>query len=160
MKSIDKKYKLIIVLIFIAVVFVIKMVAGSKTVASGNGYSHKIGSFGKCDMHFDDCTNDATHRRHHFFGNEDYCEACWNQYGLDMFERLSNTKSSPSTVLEYDEFKCRHAGCDKKASSSEWKYRFCTEHAQGTTNCRYPGCDREIPINGIHGYSRFCSEHD
>ena len=151
-----RKNNFYILLGAIAVLFVLKSAIGPKTVASGNGYSHQIGSFGKCDVNFDDCTNDATHRRHHFFGNEDYCEACWDRYGQDMFDRLSDTQTKKSpTILEYDEFKCRHVGCDKKAKNSDWSHRFCSEHIQGTTTCRHPTCDREIPITQRH-----CSQHD
>ena len=126
-----------------------------ETIASGNGYSHQLGSFGECDMNFDDCTVSATHRRHHFFGNEDYCESCWNGYGQDMFNRLSGTKSNSGGV-KHDENECRYFGCEKKAVYSDWTRRYCAEHIKGTHYCRYPGC-----LNEISNYSTdlYCNEH-
>ena len=131
------------------------MVVGPKTMERGNGYSHQIGSFGKCDINFDNCTEKATHRRHHFFENEDYCEYCWNNYGQDMFERLSGKKSD-SNGITYDESKCRHTGCKNRAKYSEWDRRYCAEHLQGTKYCRYPNCGEQIPIDGLSDY---CSKH-
>lgn len=131
------------------------LVTAPQTVASGNGYSHQIGSFGECDVNFDGCTISATHRRHHFWENEDYCESCWNGYGQDMFNRLSETKSE-SGGIKYDEYKCRCFGCEKEAVYSDWTRRYCAEHIKGTHYCRYPGC-----LNEITNYSTdlYCNEH-
>lgn len=150
-----RKHKKAIICVLCLVIVLIRILAGPKTIASGNGYSHQIGSFGECDMKFDGCTSNATHRRHHLFENEDYCESCWDPYGQDMFDRLSNKKSS-SSGIEYDEYKCRHSGCNKRAETSEWERRFCSEHLNGMKYCRYPHCDEQIPINGT---SEYCWKH-
>ena len=150
-----KKNKSSIILFLFIILIGIRMITGPKTIASGNGYSHQIGSFGTCDMNFDGCTNKATHRRHHFFGNEDYCDSCWYDYGQNMFDGLSNQKSD-SGIFEYDEYKCRHTRCDNKAKYSDWDRRFCSEHLQGTKYCRYPNCSERIPINSLDNY---CSNH-
>ena len=145
----------VVICILCVALFVVWVMSRPETVASGNGYSHQVGSFGECDMRFDGCTGEATHRRHHLFENKDFCESCWNPYGQDMFERLSKTESK-SNGLEYDEYKCRHTGCDKRAKSSDWDYRFCEEHLQGMKYCRYPNCSEQIPINGTTNY---CWKH-
>ena len=151
-----KKHKIVIVCVLcIIIIIAIKIITTPEIVDSGNGYSHQIGSFGQCDMNFDDCTINATHRQHHFFGNEDYCESCWERYGKDMFDRLSNVKSN-SDVLDYNENKCRHTGCKKRAKYSNWEHRFCSEHLQGMKYCRYPTCSEQIPI---YGFSEYCAKH-
>lgn len=152
-KNFLKKYKFAVlgVLIFLCVVIVV--IASPETVASGNGYKHQIGDFGKCDFDFDGCTREATHRLHHFFGNEDYCDACWDSYGENMFVRLSGNDDSG---LDYNDNKCRYSGCGKTAKYSDWDRRYCAEHLQGDKYCRYPGCSERIPINGLSDY---CSKH-
>ena len=150
-----KKHKLLIIVALIFVIVIIRIIFGPKTVAYGNGYFHQVGSFGECDMNFEDCMIDATHRQHHFFGNEDYCDACWDSYGQDMFERLSGKKSDSNSIT-YDEYKCRHTGCKNRAKYSEWDRRYCAEHLQGTKYCRYPNCGEQIPIDGLSDY---CSKH-
>ena len=157
-KGILKKHKRTFVIALVVALVGIRIITGPQTVASGNGYSHQIGSFGECDAVFDGCAIDATHRQHHFFGNEDYCESCWIRYGKDMFERVSDTTDSDSIYSKYyDEYKCRHSGCEKRAQYSDWDKRFCSEHLQGTKYCRYPHCSEKIPINGL---SNYCSKHD
>lgn len=154
-KSFLEQHKVTIIVILFLAIIGIRIITGPKTVASGNGYSHQVGSFGECDTKFDGCTISATHRRHHLFENEDYCESCWDGYGQDMFERLSETKSD-SGGLEHDDTKCRYAGCGKKAVYSDWTRRYCSEHINGTHYCRYPGC-----LNEISNYSTdlYCNKH-
>lgn len=149
-----KKHKGIIICVSIISVIIVWLLTRPETVAYGNGYSHQVGSFGECDINSDDCLINATHRRHHLFGNEDYCESCWEIYGKGMFERLSN--KSDSSKLDYDKYKCRHTGCDKKAKTSDWEHRFCEEHIQGMKYCRYPNCGEQIPISGT---SKYCWQH-
>lgn len=150
-----KKFRTPIKCIICIAAIILYLAFGPRTVARGNGYSHQIGSFGKCDVNFDDCSQNATHRRHHLFDNEEYCESCWERYGQDMFERLSDTKPE-SNGIEYDEYKCRHSGCKNRAEYSEWERRFCAEHLQGTKYCRYPHCSEQIPISGT---SVYCWKH-
>ena len=150
-----KQHKMPIIYVLGITVIILYIVLGPRTLAHGNGYSHQIGSFGKCDKNFDGCSQNATHRIHHLFGNEDYCDACWERFGQDWFERLSDTKSK-SHGIEYDEYKCRHTGCKKRAENSNWEKRFCVEHLQGTKYCRYPHCSEQIPINGL---SEYCWKH-
>ena len=156
-KDFLKRHNFIILLVLILSLFGLKLIFGPQTIAYGNGYSHKVGSFGECDGDFDGCTIKATHRQHHFFGNEDYCESCWNRYGKEMFERLSDVTDSDSIYSKYyDEYKCRRTGCEKRAEYSSWDKRYCSEHLQGTKYCRYPHCSEQIPINGL---SNYCSKH-
>lgn len=88
------KVKIALLFAILLVGFVVWMFASPKTLESGNGYKHQVGSFGECDVNFDDCMQDATHRIHHFFGNEDYCDACWESYGKGMFEKLADDSDS------------------------------------------------------------------
>lgn len=150
-----KNHKGAIICALCIIVVLFRTLTGPETVASGNGYSHQVGAFGECDMKFDGCTENATHRRHHLFGNEDYCESCWDGYGQNMFDRLSETDSG-SDRLEYNEIKCRHAGCGKDPVYSDWTRRYCSEHINGTHYCRYPGC-----LNEISNYSTdlYCNKH-
>ena len=150
-----KQHKIPIICALGIAVIILYTVLGPRTVAHGNGFSHQIGLFGKCDTISTNCTQNATHRLHSFWGNKDYCEECWELFGQDMFERLSGTKSK-SNGIEYDEYKCRRSGCDKRAANSNWEKRFCAEHLQGTTYCRYPHCSEQIPINGM---STYCLKH-
>ena len=148
-----KKHKRTSVAVGAAAMLILIIVLSPKTVACGNGYSHQVGDFGKCDLNFDGCTGGATHRLHHFFGNEDYCDACWDIYGENMFLRLSgNDDSGP----DYNQNKCRYSGCEKTAKYSDWDRRYCTEHLQGEKYCRHPYCSERIPINGLSDY---CWEH-
>lgn len=140
---------------FCVIIVLMGIVSGPKTVASGNGYSHQIGSFGDCDMKFDDCQMVATHRRHHFFGNEDYCDSCWDGYGENMFEGLSGIKSD-SDSHENDDLECRYVGCGERAKYSEWARRYCSVHIQETHYCRYPGCNNEI---SNYSSDLYCNEH-
>ncbi len=137
------------------IIFLIALISftSPKTLSSGNGYKHQIGSFRACE--FSDCKNATTHRIHHFFGNQDFCEEHWNSYGKNMFLGLSKQEDDG---LDYDKYEsnCRHSGCDKKALYTDWDKRYCSEHLQGTKYCRYPGCGEKIPINGLYDY---CSEH-
>lgn len=73
---------------------VVWMFIAPKTLESGNGYKHQVGSFGKCDINYDNCLQDATHRIHHFFGNENYCDTCWERSGQDMFDKLADSSDS------------------------------------------------------------------
>ena len=155
MKDFWRATKKWIVRILCVIAVIVWIATRPETVAYGNGYSHQIGSFGECDMKYDGCTMNATHRRHHLFENKDYCESCWYPSGQDMFERLSNPDSK-SSGLEYDEYKCRRSGCNKRAKSSDWDYRYCEEHLQGMKYCRYPHCEEQIPINGTSDY---CWKH-
>lgn len=148
-----KKHKFGLLTTAITVCVVIVMISSPKTVASGNGYKHQIGDFGECDFHFDGCTKAATHRMHHFFGNDNYCDSCWDRYGEDMFIRLSGKDDAG---LDYNQNKCRYSGCGKTAKYSDWDRRYCAEHLQGKKYCRYPGCSEQIPINGFDDY---CSKH-
>ena len=155
--SMVKKHRVAIFFALVILVIGLKIIFGPQTVASGNGYSHKIGSFGECEMNFSDCTKNATHRLHNFFYNEDYCDPCWEGYGESMFERLSGVKTTSGGFgIDYDEYKCRHTGCKNKARYSNWDKRFCSEHLQGTKYCRHPHCSELIPINGL---SNYCSKH-
>lgn len=131
------------------------LITAPQTVASGNGYSHQIGSFGECDVNFDGCTISATHRRHHLWENEDYCESCWNGYGQDMFNRLSETKPE-SGGMKYEGYKCRCFDCEKEAVYSDWTRRYCAEHIKGTHYCRHPGCNNEI---SNYSTDLYCNEH-
>lgn len=149
-----KTYKKTIIVTLCLITIIVLVLTGPKTVEYGNGYFHQIGSFGECDIKADDCTVDATHRRHYFLWSENYCESCWECYGKDMFERLS--KKNTSNGIEYDEFKCRHTGCNKRAKTSDWDHRFCEEHIKGTKYCRYPNCSEQIPISGT---SKYCWKH-
>ena len=88
------KLKKALLFVILILGLVIWMLTAPKTLASGNGFKHQIGTFGKCDVNFDDCTQDATHRIHHFFSNEDYCDACWESYGQGMFEKLADGSDS------------------------------------------------------------------
>ena len=88
------KVKIALLFVILLVGFVVWMFASPKTIESGNGYKHQVGSFGECEVNFDDCMQDATHRIHHFFGNEDYCDACWESYGQGMFEKLADGSDS------------------------------------------------------------------
>lgn len=86
-----KNHKGAIICALCMIVVLFRILTGPETIASGNGYSHQVGEFGECGMKFDGCTTNATHRRHHLFGNEDYCKSCWDGYGQNMFDRLSET---------------------------------------------------------------------
>ena len=153
-KKILKRHKIAVALAVVVIIAIIVVIASPKTVDSGNGYKHQIGDFGKCEFDFDGCMGNATHRLHHFFGNEDYCDVCWDSYGENMFVRLSGTDNSG---LDYNQNKCRYSGCGKTAKYSDWDRRYCAEHLQGEKYCRYPGCSKRIPIDGLSDY---CSEHN
>lgn len=150
-----KAHKKAVICASCLLVILIFIIASPKTVESRNGFSHQVGSFGDCDVKLHGCTGNATHRRHYLFDNEDYCESCWVNYGQRMFEVLSETEPSYSTI-EYDEYRCRHTGCNERAVSSDWKHRFCSEHIKGTKYCRYPNCTEQIPISGTSDY---CWKH-
>lgn len=85
------KYNKLMVIGVAIVVVIIWLVNSPKTVDSVGGWSHQIDNFNKpckyCQM--DDKDNDATHRIHNFFVEDDYyCEECWKTYGKYDFERL------------------------------------------------------------------------
>lgn len=141
----------------IMICFCIWIITRPETVATGNGFSHQIGSFGQCEDGFsDNCNDEATHRIHHFFGNEYYCDACWIDYGQDWFERLSDVSDNDG-VLDYDSNICRHSGCGEQAKYSDWDHRFCAKHLNDTHPCRYPGCTIQVPY---YSSSEYCSQHD
>ena len=132
------------------IVFII--LVSPKTIDYGNGWRHQVGNFGKCDVNFSGCTGKATHRYIKFLVGEKYCDVCWEYYGQDFFNRLSENEDNK----EHTEVVCRRSGCGKPAKHSEWDRRYCAEHLQGEKYCRYPGCSELIPINGFDDY---CWKH-
>ena len=82
------KYNMLIVIGVIVLAIIIWLANGPKTVDSDDGWSHQIDDFNKLCEHCDGEKEKATHRIHHFFGNDYYCDECWEDYGEDYFERL------------------------------------------------------------------------
>lgn len=82
------KYNMLIVIGVVVLAIIIWLANGPKTVDSGDGWSHQIDDFNKLCEHCDGEEEKATHRIHHFFGNDYYCDECWEDYGEDYFERL------------------------------------------------------------------------
>ena len=82
------KYNMLIVIGVIVLAIIIWVASGPKTVDSGDGWSHQVDDFNKLCDHCDGEEEKATHRIHHFFGNDYYCDECWEIYGEDYFERL------------------------------------------------------------------------
>ena len=82
------KYNMLIVIGIIVLAIIILVASGPKTVDSGDGWSHQVDDFNKLCDHCDSEEQKATHRIHHFFGNDYYCDECWEIYGEDYFERL------------------------------------------------------------------------
>lgn len=77
-----------------------KMVS-PKTVESGNGYKHQIGEFNeKCD-YFEICKKDTTtHRIHHMFDTDYYCDECWERFGQNTFNFLAKKDSKSNNSEE------------------------------------------------------------
>ena len=82
------KYNMLIVIGVVVLAIIIWLANGPKTVDSGDGWSHQIDSFNELCEHCDGEEEKATHRIHYFFGNDYYCDECWEDYGEDYFERL------------------------------------------------------------------------
>lgn len=82
------KYNMLIVIGIVVLAIIIWLANGPKSVDSGDGWSHQVDDFNKLCEHCDDEEEKATHRIHHFFGNDYYCDECWKDYGEDYFERL------------------------------------------------------------------------
>ena len=91
-KDFLKRYqKKIIGIVIVIIIFIVYLIATPETIESGNGYKHQIGSFGECECSIsDECTGNATHKINHFFSKEYYCDACWDYYGQEWFDKLSN----------------------------------------------------------------------
>lgn len=82
------KYNMLIVIGIVVLAIIIWLANGPKTVDSGDGWSHQVDDFNKLCEHCDNEEEKATHRIHHFFGNDYFCDECWESYGEDSFERL------------------------------------------------------------------------
>lgn len=124
-----KKIGIYIVLFLVLIVF---LFTRPKTIErGGNGYSHQIGNFGKCDNRLsDDCTDDAEHRLHHIFGNEDYCNACWEYYGEEWFYRISNYEGKEEKTCAW----CNGTGYNGNGATNPTEYvlkKTPCEHCDG-----------------------------
>lgn len=63
-----------------------------KTLEEGNGWKHQIGDFDECEM--DGCDEKSTHRIKAIKIKHYYCDKHWEEYGADLFYRLSDERTN------------------------------------------------------------------
>lgn len=130
-----KHKKLVSIMAVILVALVVWKMVSPKTVESGNGYKHQIGEFNeKCD-YFEICKNDTTtHRIHHMFDTDYYCDECWELFGQRTFNFLADIDGKNNSSDEARDAKVCAVKAVKDSLKSPSTADFCSYNDMTATS--------------------------
>lgn len=75
---------------------------------------------------------------------------------ISLFHSCSTETSTSKSKSTTTSYVCRVQGCGKTPVYTDWNRRYCSEHINDTSYCRYPGCMNTVPHTST---SQYCSKH-